>query len=197
NIHYIHLYKRAGKYTRCVLEVTVNIRGNKYHSTAYSYAFSKYGGKEQAIRIAKSDRNKLAKAVHQKALELNHDSSKTPAEIRDIIKAIKINRTPPFTERDPDKFVKRSSSNDYWIVAVRKKLWGVYHRAGNQRFYDNDYGGQHKSHIAARKFSDLMETHIIQTFRKIRESKITNPETISSRFKETVEKVLKESDRSI
>ncbi|MGH1363442.1 MAG: hypothetical protein ACRBF0_07795 [Calditrichia bacterium] len=195
NIHYIHLYKRGGKYTRCVLEVTVNIRGNKYHSTAYSYAFSKYGGKEQSIKIAKQDRNKLAKLVQQKAMELNNEATKSPSEIRDIIKAIKINRTPPFTERDPDKFVKRSTSDNYWIVAVRKKIWGIYHRAGNRRFYDEDYGGAHKSKIAARKFADLMETGIINEFKRLRSSKISSQDKIRERFKEVVSRVISDFEQ--
>ncbi|NIV03965.1 MAG: hypothetical protein GWN16_04330, partial [Calditrichae bacterium] len=181
NLHYIHLYKKRGKYTRCVVDVTVNVHGNKYHSTAYSYDFSKYGGKVQAIKIAKNDRNKLAELVHRKAMELNNITPKSYEETKRIIKGVKINKTPPTLERNPDKFVRRSHSNDYWIVAIRKKIWGRYYRVPNKRFYDSDYGGKHKSKIKARKYAENVELTIIEEFEKLRQLNVTDQDEIQSR----------------
>lgn len=188
NLHYIHLYKRKGKYTRCVVDVSVNVHGAKYHSTAYSYDFAKYGGKTETLRVAKQDRNKLAQLVHQKALELNMAHPRPESEIKRIIKSIRINRTPPTVEKDPDKFIKRSHSNDYWIVHVRKKLWGIYYRAPSKRFYDADHGGKHKSRLRARHFSREVEIEIENEFRQLRNVGIRDPEEILTQFRRVLQK---------
>ncbi|MCB0261092.1 MAG: hypothetical protein KDH97_07985 [Calditrichaeota bacterium] len=194
NLHYIHLYKRKGKYTRCVVDVSVNVHGSKYHSTAYSYDFAKYGGKTETLRVAKQDRNKLAQLVHQKALELNMAPARPEAEIKRIIKSIRINRTPPTVEKDPDKFIKRSHSNDYWIVHVRKKLWGTYYRAPSKRFYDADYGGKHKSRLRARHFSREVEIEIENEFRQLRNAGIRDPEEILVQFRSVLQKFFEERE---
>ncbi len=196
NLHYIHLYKRNGKYTRCVVDVSVNVHGIKYHSTAYSYDFAKYGGKASTIKIAKNDRNRLANLVHTKAMELNQSSPLSEAETKRIIKGIRINRTPPTVEKDPDMFIKRSYSNDYWIVNIRKKLWGVYYRVPSRRFYDNEYGGRHKSRIHARLFTKDLESVIEAEFDALRGANIRDGAQIKPRFLKLVHDYLDKLDQS-
>lgn len=200
NLHYIHLRKGRGSshYTRCVLEITVNIHNRKYSSTAFSYDFAKYGGKEEAIKAAKNDRNRLAPLVHQKAAELQMDHSKSHEEIRQILKSVRISRTPPknLVRVDPAKFIKRSRNDDYWIVDIRKELWGKSYNIPNMRFYDSQYGGKHKSKLAARKKAIETDVLVSGIFEKIREAQIRDPQELSSRFEALVSEILSKEDAS-
>lgn len=187
NLHYIHLYKKDGKLNRCVIDVTVNIHGKPYHSISYSYMFDKYGGKESCLKIAKQDRNRLAQMVQQKALELNQSPERTPEETKSIIKAIKIKKTPPLVGIDLEKYIRRSNTGEYWIVAIRKKLWGKYYHVPNKRFYDESVGGKHKSKLEARKFAGIIDSVVDQAFKQMRDSRINNEESIRSRMKDAIQ----------
>lgn len=175
NLHYIHLYKKDGKYNRAVLDITVNIGGRSYHSTSYSYDFAKYGGKENALRVAKADRNRLADKVHRKALELGEAGGGLSTKAtHDIIKAVRIQQTPPVVQADLDRFLKRSSGNDFWIVAVRKKLWGRYYRIPNRRFFDADHGGKHRSRLEARRWAGIIDAAVSAEFDRLRQNGVTD-----------------------
>jgi len=189
NLHYIHLYKRRGRYSRCVVDITVNVHGRHYHSTAYSYDFEKYGGKDNTLKIARQDRNRLAQMVHRKAMELEQLPQKPVEETRAIIKSIKITRTPPLKLTDPDKFIKRADRHDFWTVAVRRQLWKRYCRVPFRRFYDQDYGGKHKSRIVAYKYAELFDLTLQEELQELRERGVTDREIIQQRVDEVVEKV--------
>ncbi|HQV33435.1 MAG TPA: hypothetical protein PKV71_16230 [Calditrichia bacterium] len=189
NLHYIHLYKKDGKYNRAVLDITVNIHGKAYHSTTYSYDFNKYGGREQSLKIVKHDRNRLATLVQQKAMELGEDHSRSPEEIKEIVKAIKISKTPPTNPADLERFIKRSKSQDFWIVSIRKKIWGTYYRVPNKRFYDRQFGGKHKSKLEARRYAGRVDTAVDREFDRLRDLKIDDRKDINKRLLAVVKEI--------
>lgn len=196
NLHYIHLYKRRGRYSRCVVDVTVNVHGRHYHSTAYSYDFEKYGGKDNTLKIARQDRNRLAQLVHRKAMELEQLPAKPVEENRAIIKSMKITHTPPLKLTDPDKFIKRADQHDFWSVAVRRQLWKRYPRVPFRRFYDQDYGGKHKSRIVARKYAELLDLALQEELKELRERGVADRKIIQERVDEVVEMVEREIARN-
>lgn len=192
NLVYIHLRKRNGKYTRCVIDVQVKVHKREYHSTAYSYAFDKYGGKTETLKIAKRDRNKLARLIHQKTAELNSMPPLSYEETRRIIKGIRINQTPPKIKKDPDKYIRRAKLEDFWIVEMRKEIWSQYYRTPNQRFYDEAYGGRQKARMAALKYASTLESAILAEFDSLRKQNNRNLDEIKARFDQVVEAVGKQ-----
>ncbi len=189
NLHYIHFRKRlsTGELTRLVLEVTVIINGRKYTSTAYSYDFAKYGGKENTFRIAKEDRNKLADLVFRKAEEIKQSNIRDHQTIRDLIKAVKINKTPPTTHKEPDRLIKRAAASSFWRVAIKRKLNRIEYAIPLQRFYDEVYGSRNKSRLAARKFATLAESELENFIGELKRANIADPEQSKAMFKEFLE----------
>jgi hypothetical protein len=183
NIRYIRLLKRKGKYVRCVLEVTVNVHGKRFTSTAYSYSFVKYGGMNETLKIAKKDRDRLAVVVHKKAEMLNQKPPMSKKETRDEIKSIKFELTPPRFEFDPDKYIRRSSDNTFWIVELRKQVNHFDFRPPNMRFNDADFDGKkHMSRIAARKYVINVMTALNREADKIKALDISDPQEIQDIF---------------
>lgn len=190
NIRYIRLIKRDKQHVRCILEVTVNVHGRHYTSKAYSYSFKKYGGKAEALKIAKEDRDRLAKLVQKKAELLNQKPELSKQEIRDEIKSARITQTSPPHEFDPEKFIRRSTDNLFWIVELRKKIHHYDFRPTNRRFYDADYEDKkYKSQIAARRYVIDAMTDLNKTVEYIKKSNITDHEEIESLFNEVIAEV--------
>jgi hypothetical protein len=188
NIRYIRLLKRNGKNVRCVLEVTVNVHGQRFTSTAYSYSFVKYGGMNETLKIAKEDRDRLALLVHKKAELLNQKAPMSKKETRDEIKSIKFDPTPPKFEFNPDKYIRRSSDNSFWIVELRKQVNHFDFRPPNRRFMDADSDGKkHMSRIAARKYVINVMTALNREVDKIKVIDISDPHEIQDIFNKALE----------
>ena len=189
NLHYIHLRKRRNQkqHSACIVEITVNVHGEKFTSTAYSYSFQKYGGKAEAIKIAKKDRNKLAELVHRTADELNRLPAKSKEETRNLIKAVKIKQTPHPETFDPEKYIHRSFDNLFWTVKLRRQINRYDFRVPAKRFYDDDYEGKrHKSRIAARQYVMDVVHELDSCAKTIRRAEIYDQEEIETMLQEAL-----------
>lgn len=187
NIRYIRLIKRNNQFVRCILEVTVNVHGRHFTSKAYSYSFKKYGGKAAALKVAKGDRDRLANLVQKKAELLNQKPKLSKKETRDEIKSTQITQTPPPHEFDPEKFIRRSTDNLFWIVELRKKIHHFDFRPTNKRFYDSDYDDKkYKSQIAARRYVIDTMTRINKVVEHIKKADITDHEEIARLLDEVI-----------
>lgn len=190
NIRYIRMIKRNNQYVRCILEVTVNVHGRHFTSKAYSYSFKKYGGKAAALKVAKEDRDRLANLVQKKAELLNQKPKMNKKETRDEIKSTQITQTAPPHEFDPEKFIRRSTDNLYWIVELRKKIHHFDFRPTNKRFYDSDYEDKkYKSQIAARRYVIDTMTGINKAVDHIKKARIADHEEIASLLDEVVAEI--------
>ena len=189
NLRYIRLIKRGNKDVRCMLEVTVNVHGRHFASKAYSYSFKKYGGKAGALRTAKKDRDRLTPMVQKKAELLNQRPRMGKKETREEIKSVQIQQTIPLKEFEPEKFIRRSSDNSYWIVTLRKKIHHYTFRPSSVRFNDADYDGKkYKSQIAARRYVIHTMTGLNRAIEDIKKGGITDHAEIEEMLESVVRK---------
>jgi hypothetical protein len=188
NLRYIRLIKRKNQYVRCILEVTVNVHGRHFASKAYSYSFDKYGGKVEALKIAKKDRDRLSALVHKKAELLNQKPPLSKTETRDEIKSIRIKKTFPQNDFEPGNYMRRSFDNRYWIVKIEKRINHFYFRVPNKRFYDAEYEDKKfKSQMAARRYVINIMTGLNKTADEIKKARITDHYYIEQLFKKVLD----------
>jgi len=99
----------------------------------------------------------------------------------------RITQTPPPHEFDPEKFIRRSTDNLFWIVELRKKIHHYDFRPTNRRFYDADYEDKkYKSQIAARRYVIDTMTGLNKAVEYIKEANITDHDEIESLFNEVI-----------